>query len=265
MKKINFIYILIISFAFTSCEKVIDVSTDNNTNKIVIEGTITNTPPPYFVKITSSVPYTQSNVFPPVTNALVIVTDNTGVKDTLTYTANGLYKTNKIIGTPGNTYTLNVTANNVIYTAQSKMPSVVLLDSLRSISLKFRDEIQYNVIPVYTDAQFFGNGYRFIQFINGVQDKSYIVWNDNVNNGLVNQRPIRTRDEDVKIKVGDVVKVEMRCIDENVYRYFYTLQELAGGGLGGGVTPTNPPNNLSNGALGIFSANTTQEKSMVIR
>lgn len=261
----NYLYILLATLALTSCEKVIEVKTDGNNNTIVIEGNITNTPPPYYVKVTNSVPYTQSNVFPPVTNALVIITTNNGVRDTLTHTANGIYKTNKIIGTPGTTYNLSVATNNTTYTAQSKMPNVVVLDSLRSISLKFRDEIQYNVIPVYTDAQIFGNGYRFIQWINGVQDKTYIVWNDNTNNGLVNQRPIRTRDADVKIKVGDLVKVEMRCIDENVYAYFYTLQELVGGGLGGGATPTNPPNNLSNGALGIFSAHTTQEKSMIVR
>ena len=265
MKKIHFIYILIVAVAFASCEKVIEVDTDGNNNTIVIEGNITNTPPPYFVKVKSSVAYSQSSVYPPVTNALVIITNDAGVRDTLTYTNNGLYRTNKIIGTPGSTYTLNVTTNNIVYTAQSKMPNVVILDSLRSIDLKFRNEVQYNVIPVYTDAQFFGNGYRFIQTINGVQDKTYVVWNDNVNNGLVNQRPIRTRDADVKIKVGDVVKVEMWCIDENVYRYFYTLQELTGGGLGGGVTPTNPPNNISNGALGIFSAHTTQQKSIVIK
>lgn len=262
----NYIYTLLTLIFFTSCEKVIEVDTDGNNNTIVIEGNITNSPPPYFVKVTTSVPYNQSNVFPAVTNALVIVSNNSGVRDTLTYTANGLYRTNKIIGTPGTTYTLNVTTNNVTYTAQSKMPNVVVLDSLRSISIQSRNGLEYNVIPVYTDAKELGNSYRFIQTINGVTDKSYVVWNDNVNNGLVNQRPIRTRDADVEIKVGNLVKVEMRCLDENVYQYFYTLQELVGGGgLGGGVTPTNPPNNLSNGALGIFSAHTTQEKSMVIK
>lgn len=265
MKKIQFISIILFAISLISCEKVIEVDTDGNNNTVVIEGNITNTPPPYFVKVTKSVPYNQSSIYPAVTNALVIVTDNTGLKDTLTYTANGLYRTNKITGTPGLTYSLSVTTNNISYTAQSKMPNVVLLDSLRTISSRFADRIVFNVIPSYLDAQPLGNYYRFIQFINNKEDKTYTVWNDNVNNGLRNQRPIRTRDEDVEIKVGDVVTVEMRCLDANVYNYFYTLQELAGGGLGGGVTPTNPPNNLSNGALGIFSANTTQQKSMIIR
>jgi hypothetical protein len=33
---------------------------------------------------------------------------------------------------------------------------------------------------------------------------------------------------------------------------------------GGGITPNNPPSNISNGALGIFSAHTTETRSVTI-
>ena len=66
-------------------------------------------------------------------------------------------------------------------------------------------------------------------------------------------------------KVGDTITVEMNCIDDKIYTYFSALLQLSGGGgPGGGITPTNPPSNISNGALGYFSAHTVRVKTAVI-
>ena len=70
-------------------------------------------------------------------------------------------------------------------------------------------------------------------------------------------------DGDVKVKVGDKITVKMQCIDDAVYTFYSALLQLSGGG-GGGVTPTNPPSNISNGALGYFSAHTVSVKTIVI-
>ena len=106
-----------------------------------------------------------------------------------------------------------------------------------------------------------GNSYRFVLNINGEPIKDYFVWNDNTNNGGINTRPLRTNGT---IKSGDVVSVEMQSVDETAYLYYFALSQLAGNGPGGGTTPSNPPNNISGGALGLFSAHTSQSKSIVI-
>jgi len=71
--------------------------------------------------------------------------------------------------------------------------------------------------------------------------------------------------DDIKVVVGDAIHVEMQCIDQNVYTFYSALLQLSGGGPGGGITPANPPSNISNGALGYFSAHTVRKKSVVIQ
>ncbi|WP_374459435.1 hypothetical protein [Chryseobacterium taeanense] len=57
----------------------------------------------------------------------------------------------------------------------------------------------------------------------------------------------------------------MQCIDESVYTFYSALLEISDTGTGGGITPANPPSNISNGALGYFSAHTVRKMSAVIQ
>ncbi|MFX8735733.1 DUF4249 family protein, partial [Acinetobacter baumannii] len=84
----------------------------------MIEGNITDQAGPYFVKITKSVAFTQTNQYPAVTNAQVILSDNTGQTETLQYAGNGNYKTSAFVGQPGRIYTLTINAEGKQYTAQ---------------------------------------------------------------------------------------------------------------------------------------------------
>lgn len=254
----------IISLLFSSCEKVIELELNDSESKLVIEGNITDQPGPYFVKLTKSVRFDAASQYPAVTNAVVVITDNTGNTDTLTHTSNGLYRTNTTQGAVGKSYYLTIEAEGKKYTAQSTMPVHVPLDSLRHNLFTFGGAARNTVIPVYKDPPALGNNYRFIMYVNNVMDKSYIVWNDNTENGAVNQRPIRSNDADLELTTGSLVRVEMQCLDKNSYTYFFTLAQQVGGGPGGGTTPSNPPNGITGGALGLFSAYTTQAKTIII-
>jgi len=118
---------------------------------------------------------------------------------------------------------------------------------------------------VYTDPIALGNSYRFIQKINDTLDQTFHVFNDNLNNGKVNQRPLRGGSDSLEVKLYDLVAVEMQCITRSTYLYYYTLNQQSGAGPGGGTTPSNPPSNIVGGALGIFSAHTVQRKQVVIK
>jgi hypothetical protein len=246
MKNIFIVFALLM--LLTGCEKVVDLKLDNSSGTVVIEGNITNTAGPYFIKITKSVSFDQ--------------TDNIGQRDTLTYAGNGNYKTNTLLGITGRTYNLKVIADGKTYTASSTMPAKINLDTLRIVTVAFAGETNYNVIPVYVDPIGLGNNYQFNLFKNGVLDKGYYLNNDYVNDGLQNQIPLRSNDIDFKL--NDIALVEMRCIDLNIYNYYFTLSQIAFNGPGGGTTPSNPPSNISNGALGIFSAHTVQRKTIRI-
>jgi hypothetical protein len=261
----KYISLIIATFFFASCTKEIDIDLNTSSPQLVIEGNISDMPGPYTVKLSKTVNFSDSNTYPPVTGALVIISDNTGVTDTLTETVSGSYQTQRITGIQGNTYTLTVVTEGKQYDAVSTMPYKVNLDSIQfnPFSNPGSSGNTLAVVPLYLDPVELGNSYRFFFFANGKADKSYQVSNDNIGNGNINQQPYFS--DDVEFIAGDTVKVTMLCIDVNTYNYYYTLSQIAGGGPdGGGATPSNPPNNITgNKALGVFSAYTTQTKTAI--
>ena len=126
-----FKYLYFILFLFASCEKVITLPIENNDSQVIIEANITDQPGPYFVKLSKSISINQPNIYPIVSNGSIIISDNMGSKDTLKHTTGGIYKTSRIRGVYGNTYSLEVKVDGKIYTAQTTMPMKVNLDSLR--------------------------------------------------------------------------------------------------------------------------------------
>jgi hypothetical protein len=256
---------ILIGIFLLGCEKEIQLALDPNQSLLVIDGSITDEVGPYTIKLSKSNNISASSNFLAVTDALVIVKDNLGQIDTLKHEKEGQYKTNKIKGIYGNTYYLEVQVADKKYTANSTMPQKVALDSLRINPFPFNSDVRYNVIPVYTDPIQLGNSYRFIQKINDTLDQTFHVFNDNLNNGKVNQRPLRGGSDSLEVKLKDIVAVEMQCITRPTYLYYYTLYQQSGAGPGGGTTPSNPPTNIIGGALGIFSAHTVQRKQILIK
>src|SRR6185295_5178805 len=124
--KRSLLYLLILSFC--SCQKVIDLKLHEADIKYVVEGIITNEPGVCRVTLTQSKPFYEDNQFPGVSGATVKVKDN-DVEYSLPETQAGVYETNLINGTAGHTYQLSVAINGDVFTATSKMPQPVLLDT----------------------------------------------------------------------------------------------------------------------------------------
>jgi len=261
----NIISIILIAVVFTSCEKTVDLKYKSNTSKIIIEGNITNEPTPYFVKITKSVSLSATGNYPTIDNAVVTISDNAGNNETLIPLANGMYRTNTLIGVIGRTYTLTVNAEGQTYTAQSTMPQQIPFDSIKAEQTTFGGDVEYNIIPIYTDPVAKGNNYRFELTVNNKLINQHFVQNDDVTNGVTNTVRLQIDDNTLKLKAGDSLALKMQCIDKNVALYYITLALMGDSGPGGGTTPSNPPNNISNGALGIFSAHTVQVKTKVLQ
>ncbi|ULT26048.1 hypothetical protein KUH03_03495 [Sphingobacterium sp. E70] len=53
----------------------------------------------------------------------------------------------------------------------------------------------------------------------------------------------------------------MLCVDKTVYNYWYSLMQQS---ANSGVTPSNPPTNISPVTLGYFSAHTFSTKSIQV-
>ena len=262
------IFLIIISlFLVISCEREIDLNLEDQSGNIVIEANVTDQAGPYTVRITKSVSFTQSNSYPGVENAQVTLSDNLGQTENLQHIGDGIYQASSFQGQSGRTYTLKVQTDGKEYTSQSKMPEAVEFQGLEQDSFMVAGETSYTLLPIFVDPPALGNRYLFTYSVNDNPKKYFSEFSDNVNNGAPNQRPLILPNDDedgnVKVKVGDKITVKMQCIDDAVYTFYSALLQLSGGG-GGGVTPTNPPSNISNGALGYFSAHTVSVKTIVI-
>ncbi len=131
--------ILLLSIAcliFTSCRKIIDIKTNNADPQLVIEGNITDKLIAQQIKISKSVSYDSKNIFPAVTGAVVTVSDSRGNNYIFLESEPGLYA-NKMRGIAGLTYTMKVQLEGKTYTAVSKMPALVKLDSVGVIINSF--------------------------------------------------------------------------------------------------------------------------------
>ncbi|GAA4316291.1 hypothetical protein GCM10023149_13150 [Mucilaginibacter gynuensis] len=268
---LNKIYTLLLlatgSLLLASCEKVIDVDIKTPPNQLVIEGNITDQLDLQTIKITQSVPYTDSNVYPPVQNADVSVTTNDGVVLHFKESTPGNYTFGPYKGIPGKTYTLRVVIETAIYTASSTMPAPVRADSLSIVNLKFGSSLRKIVAVHYQDPETTTNQYRFIMKVNNTLTRRVYADNDRLTNGnnVKEQLFYGSDDDNEELDTNDEVEVEMQCIDNDIFKYWYTLSQQTQNGPGGGVTPGNPPSNINNNSLGYFSAHTTQTKTITVQ
>jgi len=259
-------YLIAFSFfllLFLGCKKVIHVSLKNAAPRIVITGEVTNLPGPYTVSISSTVNYTAANIFPSVSGALVSINGN-GITDTLTETTPGTYTTHSLKGVPGSLYSLYVSTGGQVYTSSCTMPQPVPLDSI-GYSTSIRSNNRINAIAYFKDPPGRANYYQFIEYNNGIQfqnDRGVTVFEDRLSDGK--SIKLTLDDDSTDINNGDTLTLQMNCIDEKVYNYLFTLNLITRQNSFQSPTPDNPTSNISNNALGYFSANTVQSKSVFV-
>jgi hypothetical protein len=168
----QYIAIIFSVMVFTGCTKEFHPRLDAVKPLYVIEGKISNMRGPYFVRITKSAGL-EANIYPGnierdsvegVKNALVIITDDTGIKDTLipgtqtldryvyyfrdsaaynvssidsiftreddrfTVYERGYYQTTRLQGKPGHTYYLEVQIGDNLFRSSAYMPPVPVLE-----------------------------------------------------------------------------------------------------------------------------------------
>jgi Domain of unknown function (DUF4249) len=248
-----------------ACKKVINVDLKNAAPQIVIEGNVTDDAGAYEVRISRTVDFSADNVYPPVTNATVYITDSMqGRTDQLTQADSGVYLSNTITGISGHIYGMQVNVDGQQYTASSMMPARVPLDSITfAENVNFNNQLEVNAIVNFQDPAVGHNYYQFTEYVNGRQIPDIFVFDDRLSTGRYIQDPLFN--DSAYLQKGDTLVLIMACIDANTYNYFYQLQDVTGNSLQAqSATPSNPTSNISNGALGYFSAHTTQRAAISV-
>jgi len=254
---------LLLLALFASCQRDIDLTIDHPSSLLVIEGNITNFPGVQTVSVSTTIPYNKANIFPGVAGAFVTLT-TAGRTYVMNESADsGKYVLPNFKGEEGQSYTLTVKIDSAeVYTATSVMPKLVKMDSIGITTVAVGGKTLRTVSVYYRDPPAELNQYQFILFVNGVQVKHIFTLDDSHTDGRIVNTSLYQND--IEIKPNDRVDVEMQCIDANVYKYLYTLEQQSGTNPSNSATPTNPDSNLSNGVLGYFSAHTAERKTLIV-
>ena len=258
------LYSLIALVLLYSCQKTVTLNLKTAASQVVIEGNITDSTGPYTVTISRSVGFYADNTFPAVSGAIVKISDNQGSTDTLTEVSAGTYQTHTLQGQPGNTYALSVSVNDTIYTATSTMAAAVPLDSVTFSHSAGFGKSRIQAIANFQDPAGVKNYYQFEEHINGqLFTKDFFVFDDRLSDGKYIENNLRT--DSAWLSTGDQLRVDMYCIDVNVYNYFYQLIQTGGSGaFNTTASPANPSTNISNGAYGYFSAHTRRSLTVTV-
>ncbi|QEC52433.1 uncharacterized protein DUF4249 [Anseongella ginsenosidimutans] len=249
-----------------SCEKVIDLDLKGVEAKYVIEGTLTNEAGGCRVLISQTKDFDENNDFPGISGAVVsISSQGSEAPVLLTETEPGIYEASSFAGSSGTTYLLEVIIGGTTYTASSTMPEQVNMDTIYVTEENIFGENWKLANIEFPDPAGIENKYRYIQYINGEKTEGFYTRDDE----LVDGRTFETKlymdpgtDEEDRIQSGDELTIEMQCIDADMYTYWFSLEQGATGD-GSPATPANPVSNIRGGALGYFSAHTTQVKTMI--
>jgi hypothetical protein len=243
----------------SSCTEEIDIDLNSSDPQIVIEGSVSTTGESV-IKITESVNFDESNDFPKVRNAFVEISDNLGNSEILLESSEGIYSTTSFGGVEGRTYSLNVQIDDKTLESVSNIPNHVSFDSLIVTKASVpgfpgaqENDLYYEVRVQYKDPADVVNFYRFVEIVNNEITNSY-VFDDRLNNGEYVTVPLLNFSRE--LLPGDVLEIEMQCIDELVYEYFNSF----GNTQGGSATPANPYTNIIGSELGYFNAHTGYQR-----
>jgi hypothetical protein len=259
-----FAFILIIVFCCSCYQDVVDINLSELDQKVVIEGSITDQPGPYTIKISKTASIYEPELFPRVSGANVVIYDDNDNFETLTEIEAGKYQTSSLQGVPGRTYTLQVIAEGKEYTATSKMPVPIEFSSV--VYVPSQNQTYYNLLYAFQDHVGIEDYCRIKLYRDGEYlDLDYKLYHDSHSDGeLIEIESLSN------FFNNDLAEIELFTIEKGIYEFFSTLAEFDDEGNSEGddiigLAPSNPNSNISNNALGYFSAQTYRKYQLLVR
>ena len=237
---------LLLVVILTACKKEIDLNVPQATPKIVVEAVVTNDNASYVRLTRSKSIYENEELgFEPITDAQVVITDDTGNIFDFTYDSDGYYFNSLIYGISGTTYTLDILADDEHITGVDKMLLPVTINSVSFEEFGFGNGNEKRVYCHFNDEVTTEDFYLF-----KITD-SRTVSSDQLFNGI----EARVFMDRYFGEQGDEITIELLHINKENYKYFYTLGSIEhiddGGPFASGI-PGNPINTIEGNAIGFF-------------
>lgn len=120
----NTVFGLILFLFFNSCIDKIELKEPNIPRKLIVDGSVTNLPGPYFVQLSYSVPFNSTKITDLISGADVSIYDNLGNVYPLKSFTNGVYKSDSATfqGIIGRSYSVRIkTLDNKQYQSNPEM------------------------------------------------------------------------------------------------------------------------------------------------
>jgi hypothetical protein len=276
MQKILYISILI-SILATSCSEPIDLNLNKGeNNRLVVEGSITTEYKTHEIKLSRTADYFYDQQAEPELGAIVSVTDGEIIFNFYDTQNNGVYRTNlPCAGLVGHHYTLNIQLKNgEQYSATDTIRPVSPMDSIRCEYTKsenpFEKKYYYDINIFAQEDPKPGNCYQWELYFYGqdVTDtlrlKTFV--NDDMVNGsyIYNWTVYRIPEYKLTKDTSEII-LQMLSISKEKYDFYTAIMletDYSGGPFSG--PPANIPSNISNGAVGFFSASAVMERRLEI-
>lgn len=292
MKTYTYI-ILAIVLGISSCTEPYEFEFENSQAKLVVDAVFTNLDEENtnYVHLTKSAnkPLPSANNNGPlaesVTDAIVTISDNQGNSETLTYIEaedfdlyhpNGYYKFENMRAEIGKTYTLNIQWNNQTYisTATCKAVPEISNVTFRDKFLESKNETVSIPLLHFTNPTNANNYYLLHYEVNGfagsnrnwaysIIDAQYL--SSQVTGLELDDGQSGTgKDFYHEVFEGDEVRVFMQSLTKESYDFYDALiRQFNSDGGAFNQTPSTPPSNISNGALGLFRCSAVSTRTVI--
>jgi len=258
-------YILaIFTVLFYGCEKVIDVDLNEADPEIVIEANVSSYTGFGEVSLSQTASYFGESSIENISNASVLMENELGKRFELEEITEGYYRTMAILPEVGLNYKLIVEAEGERYESSSRLNPMVPIDSLQWFydeGFAYRDG-GYSVKISFNDPADVQNYYRIKVFENDTLVNSaddLVLFDDRLIDGQILEVSL----QGFVFEQGDTVSVQLISLDRGAFEYYNTFRELTNVNPGS-AAPANPTSNISNNALGFFSAWSADVESVII-
>jgi Domain of unknown function (DUF4249) len=282
MKRYFFNLMLPSVLLLSSCTERIDIELDNSYTRLVVYGEVTTDTLIHTVKLTTTSDYYYNEPAPPVSNAIVELREGANSFLLTESPANsGIYETTSdFFGIPGKTYHLNISNIDINkdgvleeYSAESYLPPVGDLDSIK---LKYTENSFFSgweVLVYAWDNAYTKDYYSFkvkknrellTDTLNNFIVQSDDLFNGNYTYGITSQF---LNDDSLEEKAipGDSIIFEINGI---TYDYFVFIIEAQNESSTSTPLFNGPPanisSNISNGALGFFTAYSIKRAGAIV-
>lgn len=257
---------------FSSCTEEIEIELDSSFNRLIVYGEISTDTTAHKIRLVSSADYFFNKPAEGVSGAQVTISD--GFRE-ITLTENpdqkGIYETSAdYFGLVGKTYGLliqNVDINkdgvSETYSASSFLPPVAPTDSVKLNYVKYPffqgSELQLYARDPAESIDFYAfkvsrNGILQTDSLPEISVQSDILFNGNYTNG-VSVLFLDDKKPGEQVMGGDTLVFQMMGITSQYYSFIIESQTaLFGSNPLFSGPPANISTNLSNGALGFFTA-----------